>query len=425
MVPRSGERDRDGIRFHRPKIYGPQDRWVFDGIPCTTVARTLVDLGAVLKLHQLERAVEQAELLKVLDVRAIADVLGADLPPARRAQPASLPRRRAPRRVAGAERPRAPLPAALCVDAGLPRPTLQHPIELRARHVAQGRLRLARRSDSPSRSTAARSTPHAPPRAAIAASTARSAPPAGASSASWRTTSSTRPRSSSPPSAPSSRRRGTTEPRLTRFSRPSTLTGRDGARGGTGARGCRGASSNTVQAMRSPRDFFKPLAVGAPDPVTEIPFPPSRMIHFFDASNEKMVAKLPDTIAEGRHRARQPRGRGAGRPQGGRARGPGQGRQDHRQGRHAAVDARQLAGVAVGPRRPDDARHRDRRRARRDHGPQGRGPVGHPLRRPPARPAGGQGQRRSARSSSTRCWRPPRASRTSRRSPPPRRACRA
>src|ERR687890_479462 len=50
--------------------------------------------------------------------------------------------------------------------------------------------------------------------------------------------------------------------------------------------------------MRAPRDFFKPLAVGAPEPVREIPFPPSRMIHFFDASNEKMVAKLPDTIAK-------------------------------------------------------------------------------------------------------------------------------
>src|SRR5436853_3662394 len=46
--------------------------------------------------------------------------------------------------------------------------------------------------------------------------------------------------------------------------------------------------------MRSPRDFLKPLAIGAPDPVTEIPFPPSRMIHFFDASNEKMAAKVPD-----------------------------------------------------------------------------------------------------------------------------------
>jgi hypothetical protein len=92
MVPRSGERDRDGIRFHRPKIYEPQDRRVFDGIPCTTVARTLVDLGAVLRLYQLERAVEQAELLKVLDVKAIR-CFGADLAPARRAQPAPLPRR--------------------------------------------------------------------------------------------------------------------------------------------------------------------------------------------------------------------------------------------------------------------------------------------------------------------------------------------
>src|SRR5919202_1385086 len=43
---------------------------------------------------------------------------------------------------------------------------------------------------------------------------------------------------------------------------------------------------------------MKPLAVGAPDPVREIPVKPSRMIHFFDASNEKMVAKLPDTAAK-------------------------------------------------------------------------------------------------------------------------------
>ena len=46
--------------------------------------------------------------------------------------------------------------------------------------------------------------------------------------------------------------------------------------------------------MRNPRDFFKPLAIGAPEPVREIPFLPSRMIHFLDFSNEKMVAKVPD-----------------------------------------------------------------------------------------------------------------------------------
>jgi malyl-CoA/(S)-citramalyl-CoA lyase len=46
--------------------------------------------------------------------------------------------------------------------------------------------------------------------------------------------------------------------------------------------------------MRSAKDFFKPLAIGAPEPVREIPFKPSRMIHFFDPSNAKMAAKVPD-----------------------------------------------------------------------------------------------------------------------------------
>ncbi|HEX5661079.1 MAG TPA: CoA ester lyase [Polyangiales bacterium] len=46
--------------------------------------------------------------------------------------------------------------------------------------------------------------------------------------------------------------------------------------------------------MRNPKDFFKPLAIGAPEPLREIPFRPSRMIHFFDPSNAKMAAKVPD-----------------------------------------------------------------------------------------------------------------------------------
>jgi len=50
----------------------------------------------------------------------------------------------------------------------------------------------------------------------------------------------------------------------------------------------------TNDTVRNPRAFFEPLAIGAPDPVREIPFGPSRMIHFFDPSNEKMAAKLPD-----------------------------------------------------------------------------------------------------------------------------------
>jgi malyl-CoA/(S)-citramalyl-CoA lyase len=44
---------------------------------------------------------------------------------------------------------------------------------------------------------------------------------------------------------------------------------------------------------RSPKDFFRPLAVGAPEPLREIPARPSRAIHFFDPANEKMAAKVP------------------------------------------------------------------------------------------------------------------------------------
>jgi malyl-CoA/(S)-citramalyl-CoA lyase len=50
--------------------------------------------------------------------------------------------------------------------------------------------------------------------------------------------------------------------------------------------------------MRSPKDFFRPLAVGAPEPPRQIPFRPSRMIHFFDPGNEKMAAKVPGMVGQ-------------------------------------------------------------------------------------------------------------------------------
>jgi malyl-CoA/(S)-citramalyl-CoA lyase len=50
--------------------------------------------------------------------------------------------------------------------------------------------------------------------------------------------------------------------------------------------------------LRNPRDFAKPLAIGAPEPLLEIPVKPSRMIHFLDFSNEKMAAKAPEIAAQ-------------------------------------------------------------------------------------------------------------------------------
>jgi malyl-CoA/(S)-citramalyl-CoA lyase len=50
--------------------------------------------------------------------------------------------------------------------------------------------------------------------------------------------------------------------------------------------------------LRSPRDFFRPLALGAPEPMREIPLRPTRMIHFLTPSNPRMVEKVPDLLAQ-------------------------------------------------------------------------------------------------------------------------------
>ncbi len=46
--------------------------------------------------------------------------------------------------------------------------------------------------------------------------------------------------------------------------------------------------------MRNPRNITRPLAIGAPKPLLDIPVRPSRMIHFFDPSNPRMASKVPD-----------------------------------------------------------------------------------------------------------------------------------
>ena len=46
----------------------------------------------------------------------------------------------------------------------------------------------------------------------------------------------------------------------------------------------------------NPREFFSPLAIGAPEPLRSIPWKPSRMIHFMNAANEKMRARVPQML---------------------------------------------------------------------------------------------------------------------------------
>ncbi|MDX6678715.1 MAG: hypothetical protein QOE31_2767 [Solirubrobacteraceae bacterium] len=73
--PRRGGRERQGIDAHTSRTLLPRDIETVDGIPCTSVARTLLDLGAVLPRRVVERAFNQAEVLRVVDMTQIDDVL--------------------------------------------------------------------------------------------------------------------------------------------------------------------------------------------------------------------------------------------------------------------------------------------------------------------------------------------------------------
>jgi hypothetical protein len=64
-----------GVRVHRTRMLDPQDFTIHDGIPVTSVARTLLDLAAVVRPSDLEVAVDRAERLGLFDLTALTDVL--------------------------------------------------------------------------------------------------------------------------------------------------------------------------------------------------------------------------------------------------------------------------------------------------------------------------------------------------------------
>lgn len=76
-VPRHRRCKHRGIEVHRSTSLTPADVTIVDGIPCTTVARTIFDLAAVLRRRQVERAIDQAEVEELLDVAALQAQLAA------------------------------------------------------------------------------------------------------------------------------------------------------------------------------------------------------------------------------------------------------------------------------------------------------------------------------------------------------------
>lgn len=123
-------RARPGIQLRRPMRLDPEDVTQHEEIPCTTVARTLADLAGVLRQRELERALGQAQILRVFDLYSILGVLERS------------PRRRgshALRRALGnldpsAEQTRSEMERrflSLCRSAGFTPPVVNAPIDTR------------------------------------------------------------------------------------------------------------------------------------------------------------------------------------------------------------------------------------------------------------------------------------------------------
>ncbi|HWC26353.1 MAG TPA: DUF559 domain-containing protein [Solirubrobacteraceae bacterium] len=74
-VPSSRGYRRPGIHVHSGATLSDADVTQIDGIPCTTLARTLLDIADDATPRELERAIDHAERRRILDMAAVQDVL--------------------------------------------------------------------------------------------------------------------------------------------------------------------------------------------------------------------------------------------------------------------------------------------------------------------------------------------------------------
>ena len=141
--------------------------------------------------------------------------------------------------------------------------------------------------------------------------------------------------------------------------------------------------------MKLPRQFFAPLAIGAPAPLRELPVRLERMIHFVPPHIEKVRAKVPELVRQvdvvlGNLEDAI----------------PVDAKEAARDGFIAMAQANDFGSTGLwtrinalnSPWVLDDVTEivaRGRQQARRDHAAEGRGAVGHPLSRSAAGAARG------------------------------------
>lgn len=113
-------RRRPPIRLHEARSLAPKDRTLREGIPVTSLPRTLLDLAATVHFEWLEKMIERSEDLELFDLRAVEELLDRTVGHhghgrLRKAialyQPSSFTRSTLERRF-----------LELCIEAGLPQP---------------------------------------------------------------------------------------------------------------------------------------------------------------------------------------------------------------------------------------------------------------------------------------------------------------
>jgi hypothetical protein len=139
ISPGSRGRKIDGIRFHRVRLPRREEVGTVDGIPCTSPARTLVDLAGVVGDWTLKSAFERGAQRRILDIPAIE----AAADPGRRgitALMALVDHWRGAAPVAKKGKLKSPLEAKvlpLLLNHGLQPPLLNAPVE-----IAEGRIEV-------------------------------------------------------------------------------------------------------------------------------------------------------------------------------------------------------------------------------------------------------------------------------------------
>jgi very-short-patch-repair endonuclease len=127
MTVRGDRRRRTAFLVHRTDWLPESHVVELDGLPVTTVARTLLDLGAVVSPRHVEQAFDRAELLRLLDLRQVERIL---------AEAGRRPGTSALRAVLGRESAASTLTdsalgemlLAIIRRAGLPEPRQQYPV---------------------------------------------------------------------------------------------------------------------------------------------------------------------------------------------------------------------------------------------------------------------------------------------------------